>query len=123
MKIIKKKIIYSPLDDDNLIYNLTLGDCFDDGTISDLTISDNHDMERVLSTVVQSMLEFFSLRPNSLIYFTGSTTSRTRLYRIAISNYKNDFDELFVIYGLIYNYFEPFEINKNYDAFLISLKS
>ncbi|MFN0050312.1 MAG: DUF6934 family protein [Cytophagales bacterium] len=121
-KIISKEIAYVQMYQNSIIYNLALGDYDADGILSDLTISHNHDMEKVLATVAKSMLEFFSIRPNCTIFFTGSTSVRTRLYRIAISNYMNEFKEIFVIYGTIKDLLEEFEPNKSYDSFLITLK-
>lgn len=79
-------------------------------------------MEKVLATVVQTLIEFFSDRPKCFVFFTGSNSVRTRLNRIAIGNYKSEYDHLYRIFGRIDNKFELFAPNRNYDAFLISLK-
>ena len=123
-KTIFKEVRYTLISDgEPFIYNLFLGDYnLIDGTISDMTISNNQDMENILATVAQTMIEFLSLRPDCLILFTGSTQSRTRLYRIAISNYLNEFEDFFVVYGRINNEIEPFAANRAYDAFVITLK-
>jgi hypothetical protein len=61
-----------------------LGDVDEDGNKSDLSISNNNDLEKVFSTVIHSLEDFFEIHPTSKVYFTGSSYSRTRLYRITI---------------------------------------
>ena len=117
-KTIKKVVQFAEFQ--HGIYNMFLGDVDENGNQSDLNISNNKDMEKVLTTVAKIMIEFFEFRPNSLIYFTGSDFVRTRLYRIAISNYGNEFQDLFVVYGILNRIPELFVPNKNYEAFLIS---
>lgn len=104
------------------IYNLFLGDVDSKGQLSDISISDNKDMEKILATVVQTILTFFVYYPNQKVFFEGSTYSRTCLYRIAISNYLKEFNEIFNIYGTLNGIIEPFVSNKNYESFVISLK-
>nr|WP_157963329.1 hypothetical protein [Algoriphagus litoralis] len=61
-----------------------------------------------------------------MVFFTGSTTERTRLYRMALSL---NFDELrndFEIFGVNFtenqSTVEPFEKGKQYDGFIIKRK-
>ncbi len=84
-KRIRKIIVYTPLSENGNMYNLALGDFLDNGEVSDLTVSNNADMEKVIATIVQTIFVFFEQHPNSLIYFKGSTVERIRLYRIIIS--------------------------------------
>ncbi len=72
---------------DNNFYHLGFGDKDEEtGEISDLIVSNNGDSEKVLTTVAACILIFTSKIPNAYVYATGSTESRTRLYRIGITN-------------------------------------
>ena len=81
---VRKSIVYSRMNYPGF-YNLALLDETADGTYSDLTVTNNKDMRHVLATVYQTVLVFLEGHADSRIFITGSTPSRTRLYRIAIS--------------------------------------
>ncbi len=121
-KTIRKIIAYTPLSKNSDMYNLALGDFLDNGEVSDLTVSNNADMEKVIATVVQTIFIFFEQQPNSLIYLKGSTVERTRLYRIVISKELFEAQKLFDLYGELDNQFEVFVPNRSYQAFVIGLK-
>lgn len=121
-KTINKIVIYSKVSDFPEIYNLALGDILDNDEVSDLTISNNSDLHKVIATVVQTMLIFFKRYPDNHIYFKGNTPERTRLYRIAISRELNEAKEIFDIYGIIDDILQPFQANHAYESYLVSLK-
>ena len=82
---IRKMIQYSPTNYKDL-YNLGFGDKnMETGEIDDLVISNNADSEKVLATVVATIYAFTARHPQAMIYGTGSTKARTRLYRMGIS--------------------------------------
>ncbi len=60
-KIIAKAIQFKPFSDNALFFNLGLGDVLFDGTLDDSTISNNHDMNRIMATVFQAILTFSSI--------------------------------------------------------------
>lgn len=122
-KTIEKIITYTPFPDNPEVYNLALGDILKNGEVSDLSVSSNDDMQKVMATVVRTMLRFFEKHPDNFVYFKGSTPERTRLYRIIISRDLLVGKELFDIYGVIGENLEEFIANKPYDAFVIALKS
>lgn len=122
IKTIKKVIAYELIDDKQKVFNLSLVDKNDDGKISDMVVSNNNDMEMVLATVIQTLPIFFAEFEGSQIFFSGSTPSRTRLYRIIIAKFQKDFEREYAIYGFINQIAEPFQKGKNYEAFLISKK-
>ena len=122
-KIIPKIIVYTPFPNDPNFFNLALGDILENGEISDLTVSNNSDMEKVIATVIRTMFNLFENHPDKLIYFKGSTPERTRLYRIIITKELNEANKLFDLYGIIDDRLEDFEINRPYQAFVIGLKS
>ncbi len=102
------------------VFNLAFGDKnHKTGSIDDNVISNNRDSEKVLATVVATVYAFTDKNPDAWIYATGSSKSRTRLYRRGISKYfsvvKNDFE----IYGMINDDWQPFKKEVDYDAFLV----
>ncbi len=105
------------------IYNLGLAD-YDPNTgeIDDTIITDNGDMEKILATIFQIVIYYLSTNPEHIIYFSGNTPSRTRLYRIAINHSLSEITSFFDVLGLINSQLEPFTANKAYEAFLIRKK-
>ena len=107
----------------NGIYNLGFGDLdLETGEVDDIIVSDNGDGEIVLSTVVSTIHIFFDKHPKAQVYLSGSTKSRTRLYRIAINKYFELFLSKFEIMGELETHFERFTKNREYQGYLIKLK-
>jgi hypothetical protein len=105
------------------VYNLAFGDKDETtGKIDDLVISNNGDSEKVLATVIASVYAFTDKYPDAYIYATGSTASRTRLYRMGISKYLDEVMKDFEIYGEIDNAWEPYEKDYDYLSFLVKRK-
>lgn len=121
--LIHKVIAYELIDDTQFIFNLSLVDKNENGQLSDLAVSNNQDMEKVLATVVQTLGVFFMEFEGAKVFFKGSTPSRTRLYRIIIAKFHKDFKREYVIFGFINNLPEIFEVGKAYEAFLIEKKN
>lgn len=100
-------------------YNLAFGEKIrGTGKISDNVNSGNNDHEKILATVAAVVETFTSEHPDSLIYATGSTPSRTRLYRICITKHWNDITSQYTIMGLRNNEWQGFIQNQPYNAFL-----
>ncbi len=105
------------------VFNLAFGDKnAETGQIDDIAISNNGDSEKVLATVVATVYAFTDKYPQALVYATGSTKARTRLYRMGISKYFEEAKKHFLIYGQINGEWEPFEIGIDYEAFLVRRK-
>lgn len=105
------------------LYNLAFGDKnIDTWEIDDLAISNNGDSEKVLATVVATLYAFFDKHPNAMVYATGSTKARTRLYRMGISKYYTETARDFEIFGERNKQWESFEKDTDYKAFLVRLK-
>src|SRR4051812_49268351 len=84
---IVKVIQFQPMNLPNL-YNLAFGDRnADTGELDDTIVTYNGDSEKVLATVVAAVYAFADKYPNAWIYATGSTGTRTRLYRMGINKY------------------------------------
>jgi hypothetical protein len=103
------------------VYNLGFGD-FNPitGQVNDDVKSDNGDMVKVLSTVLNIANQFLAENnPMTYVHFKGSDIIRNRLYQIAINQYYDEFSDVFEIYGLNDRIPELFKKNKFYEAFLI----
>jgi hypothetical protein len=104
-------------------YNLAFGDKDPStGHINDLVVTNNGDTEKVLATVAVVVSHFTERFPEALIYAKGSTTARTRLYRMLINKFFNIALESFTILGKYQNRWEKYEKYKNYQAFVAQRK-
>jgi hypothetical protein len=122
-KSIHKVVQYSPIPDNESIYQLSFGDLQDDGQLDFLSVSDNSDMNMVLTTVIQTMFRFFELNPEKGVVFIGSNETRTRLYRIIINKLLDKMELYFNIIGIKDDGEQQiFVRNESYLAFLIFLK-
>ena len=102
------------------VYNLAFGDKdLTTGDIDDNVISNNGDSEKVLATVVATAYAFTDKYPDTWIYATGSTKSRTRLYRMGIAKFLSEVKEDFEVLGEHNGEWETFKKNVEYDGFLV----
>lgn len=106
------------------VYNLALGDIKENGELDDLSNSNNGDRNTILATVLKVVTMYTDRYPERWIYFKGSSEHRTRLYRMAISNY---LDELSILYEFFAEVYRPgnfikFQKGLNINAFLIKRK-
>lgn len=119
---ISKLIQFQQMNIKNL-YNLAFGDKnLETGELDDKVITDNGDSEKVLAIVVAAIYAFADSYPESWIYATGSTTARTRLYRMGINKYFEIVAADFEIMGESRNEWEWYEFGKDYQAFAVHRK-
>ncbi|HEX8426016.1 DUF6934 family protein [Hymenobacter sp.] len=106
-------------------YNLGFGDKDKlTGFVSDLTVTNNNDSQKVLATVAATLYAFTAAYPGATIIATGSTEARTRLYRIGIANNLETIKLDFEVLGLTAeSEWEPFRKSTTYGAFLVTRKS
>ena len=105
------------------VYNLAFGDKdILTGNIDDMIISNNEDSEKVLATVVATVYAFTDKYFDTWIYATGSTKSRTRLYRMGITKFFSEVNKDFEILGERNNNWEEFQKNVEYEGFLVRRK-
>gem|GEM_PF-3769863 len=71
----------------------------------------------------QTVNKYTKHYPKRTIYFSGSTKSRTRLYRMPIGLNLEELSLTFDIYGVTANGIVPFCKNLEVSAFLIKRKS
>ena len=104
-------------------YNLAFGDKDEKtGKINDLAISNNDDTDKVLATVASAVLAFTDRYPEAWVYVTGSTNSRTRLYRMGINKYFEDVANEFFIFGESDDKWLPFEKEKDFEGYVVKRK-
>lgn len=117
-KKIKKAVAYIQSEDNSDLYQLIFGDLTKDGDIDILSVSNNADMKTVLATVVSTFFQFFEQYPNATVAFTGSTQSRTRLYRAVITGLIKETELYYQVLGIKENgYFEPFNNQEVYVGY------
>ncbi|MBW8334695.1 MAG: hypothetical protein K0M40_21950 [Prolixibacteraceae bacterium] len=119
---ITKLVQYTPTNYKDL-YNLGFGDKnAETGEVDDNVISNNGDGEKVLATVVATLYAFTDKHPEIMVYATGSTESRTRLYRMGITKFINDVETDFEIFGELDEGREEFKKDIVYKGFLVKRK-
>ena len=122
---ILKGVFYSKIKIKGIknFYNLAFGDMNSSTRqLDDKVVTDNGDSEKVLATVVAAVYAFAGQYPEAWIYATGSTATRTRLYRMGINKYFDIAQDDFEIMGQFQNEWEWYEKGKNYQAFAVQRK-
>lgn len=115
---IKKVVRFTQIA--NEVFNLGFGDLNEEtGDISDISVTNNNDSRKVLATVASTVHDFTLHYPSSWIVAKGSSLSRTRLYRMGITNHWKEINSDFEVFGLKDEAWEPFETRRDYEAFLI----
>lgn len=105
------------------IYNLAFGDAdAATGLLNDQVVSDNGDSEKVLATVVGAVYTFCQQYPNAIVYATGSTPARTRLYQMGLNRFLPAIVERVDLYGQQGDDWEVFQKEVSYTAFAARLK-
>jgi hypothetical protein len=119
---IVKLVQYTPTNYKDL-YNLGFGDKnATTGDIDDSVVSNNGDSEKVLATVIATLYAFTEKYKEAIVYATGSTKSRTRLYRMGISKYLEEVKKDFEIYGEIEDGWTKFRKDEDYIGFIVIRK-
>ena len=120
---IVKVVQFQKMNIENL-HNLAFGDKnLGTGKLDDKIITDNGDSEKVLATVVAAIYAFADRYPENWIYATGSTSARTRLYRMGINKYFEIVSADFDIMGEDKNEWKWYEFGKDYQAFAVHKKA
>jgi hypothetical protein len=105
------------------IYNLGFGDKLGDSEdFDDKIVSNNGDRQKILATVAATIYDFTNKNPMAFVAIKGSSLSRTRLYRINISNFWEEISQDFHVFGQLDKRWYPFEHNQDYAVFLLKRK-
>ena len=121
--IFLKEVRFDPVEDSSNYYQLILADIDKDNSKSVFSESKNHDMNKIMATVIKCIIIFLENHSSSKIVFSGSTEIRTRLYRIIINKLLDKIRDKFEVEGFSdIHGFEPFNLNHEYSFFVISIK-
>jgi hypothetical protein len=105
------------------VYNLAMGDRVDKRSFSDMEISNNGDIKKVLTTVVNIVQIYTKKYPARSIFIAGNTTLKTSAYQRIIRMYYPVFINEFDIWGYIDpDTKEKFNVRNNYVAFIVKRK-
>lgn len=119
---LSKLVKFNPVSGNDQIYNLALGTIKEDGKIDFITPSRNGDRDKILATIGAIAFIFSETYPEKIIFLTGDTNVKTRLYQIAINDAYEEIAKIFIILGLkmINGTYQSiaFEKGVNYDGFL-----
>ncbi len=98
--IVKKRVEISRLKQIPGLFNFGFGDVRPDGTVDDKAETNNGDLIRVFSTIIQIMEDFMKTHPLSTLYFAGSNQQRTNVYHLILKRYYTAFSKKFDITAL-----------------------
>jgi hypothetical protein len=104
-------------------YNLVLLDFdFETQKWSDITISNNGDVVRIMKTVINIIEHFFSQNPAIRLLIEGNTTSKKKLYNRIVKNNLDWLSKKFEISISGEKHLEPINFDSVQDLFYIWLK-
>ncbi|MDR6807574.1 hypothetical protein J2Y45_004774 [Dyadobacter sp. BE34] len=121
---IEKVIAFKPISGvEGCFYNLSFGD-WDELTqsLDDSVVTNNLDTIKVLATIAQAVDSFFLVKPEAVIFASGSSSARNRLYQMNIQKYLPEIKKRFFIRGRRNKKWQPFKKGVNYDAFTLFRK-
>lgn len=121
--LIHKVARFTRVEDTPEVYNFGFGDLDElTGEISDTTVSNNGDGDKILATTAGIIIAFTERFPNASIFIEGTSASRTRRYQMGISKYWKEIKDILEIYGYKDGKWEAFQRGVNYQAFVGSRK-
>jgi hypothetical protein len=122
---IKKQLKFQPIPKvGENVFNVALGDQDQvTGDFNDLAISNNNDRVKVINTVAEAIIGFLDFKPNAILHIQGNTSSRTRLYQMALFARWWRIEHSFEVLGKLGNDWLSFRKGVNYERFLVYKKN
>lgn len=90
--------------------------------VDDKVVTNNKDTTKVLATLGVIIEHFTNIFPDAWIFAQANSSTRTRFYRIILSQNLALIQEKYQLLGLLKGVWKPFIPNKTYTAFLIKRK-
>lgn len=119
---VRKQVVFKAFENNPTVFNIGFGDVDRHGNINDEIVTNNSDSQKVLATIALTIFKFYETHTDCYVFATGSTSTRTRLYRIGIANNLEEIQNDFNVWGFIENSWEFFIKGREYEAFLIKKK-
>jgi len=117
--VIQKFVLFEKMENGN--FNLAFGDIIEGRTV-DNVVSNNHDIEKTVSTVVLAVRLFFEENPDAKVEFDGVDERRLKLYNRIFSRRYIEIISDFDVYGYIDGIKEAYTPSSFCTKFEISLK-
>ena len=115
------KVVLFSLNEDNL-WNLGFGD-LKHGKIDDSIVTNNYDVAKVMQTIASIIYVFFENYPDRVVYIEPVDERRKRLYNLIFQRHFEETKDIFELLGNTSYSLEPYSIEKNYNFFILKLKS
>ena len=93
------------------------------GQLNDKVISNNGDTILILGTLGIIIDDFVNKFPDAWIYAKGNTNSRTRLYRIILSQNLQMIEQKYQLFGMYKGVWKPYIPNQPYSEFILNKKN
>lgn len=119
-------VVHFTETEDPRIFDLAFGLILNNGILNDVIRLNNGDRDKILATIVAAISKFTNEYPEKVIWFTGSSPGRTRLYRMIITLNLEELSKKFTILGDLSqskNTWEKFEKDRPYVGFAIKRKT
>jgi hypothetical protein len=117
--IVQKFVLFEEMEDG--MFNLAFGDIVD-GRTDDSLVSNNHDIEKTISTVVKAIRLFFEDKPNAVLGFDAVDERRLKLYNRIISKRFEEIINEFEVFGFQEGEKRNYSPGNFYTKFEIRLK-
>ena len=114
-----KLIVFSNIEKN--LWNLGFGD-LRKGQLDDTTITNNHDVQRVLNTVAQAVYLFTEAYPESIVRIRPIDKRRAHLYNLVFQRRYAEIAEHFEVMGWLGNALSAYSPDHFYDALDIHRK-
>jgi hypothetical protein len=123
-RVIVKVITFTPVEASFDLYEMVFGTLMPNGKVDVLTVDGDHHLEKIISTVISSLLQFLELNPNTSVFFSGSTPARNRLYRAVITKVTSATELPYQIWGFTTeDNLEVFDKSHHYTGYIIHGKN
>jgi hypothetical protein len=103
------------------IWNLYFGDITENG-FSDIVISNNADIYKVMNTIAAALYQFLEEHPESIVRIVPVDDKRKRLYNAIFQKRIHEIEPIFHVFAKKGNKFEIYTPNKTYKIFQLQLK-
>jgi len=105
----------------NNFYNLAFGDWIN-GDVNDSIVSNNNDLQKVISTVAKTIYQFTEEYPLAIIKIQGVDSKRTKLYNTIFRRRFFEIKENFSVKGIVNGKREDYNPSKSYEKFEVKRK-